>query len=44
MAMKFMKVMAAVAAVGVASVVAVQWFYRSVYRKWQYFTLYDGEV
>jgi hypothetical protein len=39
--MKFLKGLAAVAAVGIASVLAVQWFYRSVYRKWQYFTLFD---
>jgi hypothetical protein len=44
MKMKFVKGLTAVVAVGIASVLAVQWFYRSVYRKWQYYTLYDGEV
>jgi hypothetical protein len=43
MKMKFCKGFAAVVAMGVVSVLAVQWFYRTIYRKWQYFTLYDGE-
>lgn len=41
--MRFLKVLGAIMAVGVASVLAVQLFYKMFYRRWQYFTLYDEE-
>lgn len=41
--MRFLKILGAILAVGVASVLAVQLFYKVFYRRWQYFTLYDRE-
>ena len=41
--MKLLKILLSVFAAGIVSVLAVQAFYKKVYKKWKYYTLYDDE-
>lgn len=42
--MKLFKWLVCIVAAGVVSVLAVQLFYRHIYRKWNFYTLFDHDI